>query len=401
MSFYFLLVLLQTNSTSFTLKSKVLESMNQMKYILLLFVIFSLSGKDPDAVQYFYAPTFEARHPETSFELVNFNDTIPNDTLFIIKNRDGLIHSYHRNILTGVCIDGECRMLDITLHWSVTGRYQGFQLPKGEFLSKSEHEPFQKKDYERLHILLADPYSELANYKMEELVPVIDENEVDGVTAATISGVEDYIVEDAVYSTYTIWHIVYGNTQDVIENYTRKNIHPDLLLKILNSGHHRDVVWGLENLKEELDWTTSLQAKLFELIANKDHTISGKAIESIPPVMLADEQNQLKLFYYFEGSSTFTQRKILSKLEEAPFLASTIEFRLAEKLPELNGSMIKNVLDLFAVHQIKQAESEEVIAALLDHENQFIARKAFQFLEKHLTDNKKIERQLKKYENRF
>ncbi len=375
--------------------------MNLMKYLFLLFVIFSLSGKNPEAVHYLYSPTFEAKDTEISFELVNFNDTIPNDTLFIVNDQDGLIHSYFRNILTGVCIDGECRLLNITLHWTVTGRYLGFQLPQGEFLSKSEHDPFKKKDYERLHELLADPYSSLANYKIEELVPVVGEDEVDGITGATIAGVKDYIVEDAVYSTYTIWHIVYGNTQNTVENYTRQNLQPDLLVKILDSGHNSDVIWGLENLADELEWTADLQTKLFELIIKEETTIPEKAIESIPPAMLADEQNQLKLFYYFEKSSFFTQRKILSKLEEAPFLASTIEFRLAEKLPELNGSMIKNVLDLFAVHRIKQPESEEIIAGLLDHENQFIARKAFQFLEKHPSDNKKIERQLKKYGNRF
>lgn len=372
-----------------------------MRYLLVLFVILSLSGKTPDIVEYFYAPTFEAKNPEISFELVNFNDTIPNDTLFIVKDQRGLIHSYYRDILTGVCIDGECRMLDITLHWSVTGRYLGFQLPQGEFLSKSEHEPFKKKDYERLHELLSDPYSSLANYKIEELVPVVGENEVDGITAATIAGVEDYIVEDAVYSTFTIWHIVYGNTQNAVRNHTRKNLHPDLVLKILDSENHGDVLWGLENLPAEQNWTTDLRAKLFDLVASGEPTISEKAIESIPPAILADGQNQLNLFFYFAESSFFTQLKILRKLEEAPFLAPAIELRLAEKLPELNGSMIKNVLDLFAKHQIKQPESEEIIAGLLDHENQFIARKAFQFLERYPTENKKIERQLKKYESKY
>jgi len=373
--------------------------MNQMKYFLFLFVAISLSGKNPDIVQHLYPPTFEIKSPQVFFELVNFNDTIPNDTLFVVKDENGLIHSYYRNILTGVCIDGECRMLDITLHWSVTGRYLGFKLPQGEFLSKSEHEPFKKKDYERLHDLLADPYSSLANYKMEELVPIVDE--VDGVTAATIAGVEDYIVEDAVYSTYTIWHIVYGDTQDTIESYTQKNLTPDLLLEILASSEHRDVVWGLDNLPNELNWTTDLQTKLFELIGSGEPGISDKAIERIPPVVLADEQNQLKLFFHFMESSFFTQRKILSKLEEAPFLTPAIELRLAAELPEMSGSMIKNVLDLFAKHKIQQPKSEEIIAGLLDHENRFIARKAYQFLENYPSDNKKIERQLKKYDTKY
>ncbi|MGQ7871097.1 hypothetical protein [Sunxiuqinia sp. sy24] len=374
--------------------------MSRILYILLFSALFSLSGKKPETLEYFHSPTFQAKKTVFTYELVDFNDTIPNDTLFIIKDEDKLIHSYYRNIQTGVCIDRECRLLDITLYWSVTGRYLGFKLPKGEFLSKTEHDPFKPEDYKQLHALLADPYSSLANYRIEELVPMIDNEEVDGVSAATIAGVKDYIVEDAVYTTYTIWHIVHGKPQQKIEAYTQKNLQPDLVTKILSSSNNSDVIWGLENIPSDLEWTEALQHKLFDLIANKEFRISSKAIESIPPALLANEQNQQKLFIDFENSSFFKQRKIISKLEEAPFLASSIELPLAEMLPLMNGSMIKNVLDLFATHQTTNVESEKIIANLLNHENQFIARKAFQFLNQYSINSKKAARQLEKYERK-
>ena len=43
------------------------------------------------------------------------------------------------------------------IYWNITGRYLGFELPVGEFLSKSEHKPFSEEEYERLNDLLADP----------------------------------------------------------------------------------------------------------------------------------------------------------------------------------------------------------------------------------------------------
>ena len=375
--------------------------MSLMRFLLLLVVFAGLSGKNPDRISYRHTPAFPAEKLETTFELVNFNDTIPNDTLFIRKDENGFPHSYFRNILTGVCIDGECRMLDITLHWTVTGRYLGFDLPDGEFLSKTEHVPFKKKDYDHLHKLLDDPHSGLANYRIEELVPVAEGEEVDGVTSATIAGVQDFIVEDAVYTTYTLWHIVHGDTQRQARLYTAKHLDAGLLMKILASPDNRDLAWALDNIPRGFVWTDALQDRIFELITHNETFIAGKAIESITPELLAKEENQLALFHRFEQANYFTQRRLLKKLEEAPFLSPVVELELAGKLPQLNGSLIKSVLDLFTVQKIKSEKSETIIAGLLEHENSFVARKAFQFLENHPTENKKTEKLLKKYQSKF
>lgn len=374
--------------------------MNRTFYLLFAVVLLSLSGKNPETLTYFHSPTFPAQKTTISHEIVNFNDTIPNDTLFIIKNEDGLLHSYSRKILTGVCIDGECRLLNINLFWTVTGHYLGFQLPEGEFLSKTEHDPFTQQDYEHLHALLADPYSNLANYRIEELVPMVENDEVDGVSAATIAGVKNYIVENAVYTTYTLWHIVHGSTQKKIQAYTQKHLQPELAIQILNSSNQQDLIWVLENLPSDIQVTQALQDKLFNLAAHEELLVSNKAIEGIPSNWLGNQENQLQLFRHFENSSYFTQIKILNKLGEAPNLAPSIQLSLAEKLPQLNGSMVKHVLDLFTIHQASNRESEKIIASLLNHENQFIARKAFQFLNQQPVSNKKVARQLEKYEQK-
>jgi hypothetical protein len=375
--------------------------MSHLRFLLLIVILTSISGKKTDRIIYRHEPVFSAAKLDTTFEIIDFKDTIPNDTLFILKNENGLVHSYFRNVLTGVCIDGECRLLDITLYWAATGRYLGFDIPEGEFLSKTEHVPFKKKDYDHLHLLLADPYSGLANYRIDELVPFASDEEVDGVSAATIAGVKDYIVEDAVYTTYTLWHIVHGETKNQVMVHTAKHLDANLLLKVLNSPNNSDLIWGLESIPPGFVWTDTLQNKLFGLVGSSELIVANKAVESITPELLGDEQAQLKLYFQFEQADYFVQRKLLKKLEEAPFLSNIIELKLAEKLPTLNGSMIKSVLDLFAVQQINNEESEVIIAGLLGHENNFIARKAFQFLENHPTDNKKTERLLKKYQSKF
>jgi hypothetical protein len=56
------------------------------------------------------------------------------------------------NILVpGSVLTINVRPLDIILHWSISGRYLGFEMPKGEFLSKTDHDPFSRKEYLQLN----------------------------------------------------------------------------------------------------------------------------------------------------------------------------------------------------------------------------------------------------------
>ena len=107
-------------------------------------------------------------------QYIDFNDTLHSDTLLIHLNKEGNPVRYSRRLVTGVCIKGECRLVKLELLWNITGRYLGFIIPEGEFLSKTEHVKFNADEYTRLHNILEDSNSPLANYSIEELVPVKD-----------------------------------------------------------------------------------------------------------------------------------------------------------------------------------------------------------------------------------
>src|SRR5690606_33323153 len=147
---------------------------------MLLLASFRDSGK----ISYFQSPTLIAE-ADTVVGYASMTDGIP-DTLFQIRSSGGLPIAYYKKIYTGVCFDNECRMLDIVLYWNITGRYLGFELPEGEFLSKFDHEPFSEDEYKRLHGLLADLLSPLGMYAYNELAPKppVEEEEVDGITSA-------------------------------------------------------------------------------------------------------------------------------------------------------------------------------------------------------------------------
>jgi len=109
---------------------------------ILLAIFFFTSFQDSGKISYFQPQTLMDQ-ADTVVGFPSMTDGIP-DTLFQIRSANGYPIAYYKKIFTGVCFDSECRMLDIVLYWNITGRYLGFELPEGEFLSKSDHQAFSE-----------------------------------------------------------------------------------------------------------------------------------------------------------------------------------------------------------------------------------------------------------------
>ena len=180
--------------------------------------------------------------------LINFNDTIPNDSLTIYYTGINEPVAFSRDIHTAVCMDSLCRLVDITLFWEITGRYLGFKLPPGTELTKKKHLPFTEMDYNRLNEILSDSASQLGFYTPAEIHPAQPVKvKTDGISGATIPDLGPWIVPEAAYTSYTLWHLTYGSTPDSIVSYTKKHfISNSLLFKLLESKDAFSQLKGLQ-----------------------------------------------------------------------------------------------------------------------------------------------------------
>ncbi|MEQ8882357.1 MAG: hypothetical protein RLQ12_22130, partial [Cyclobacteriaceae bacterium] len=226
---------------------------------LLIGMVMTLQVQSKDEISYFQSSTISI--PEAQ-ETVNkiFFDSLLNEEIHQVSTSDGVPLHYYIQLNTGVCFDNQCRPLSMLVYWNITGRYLGFKLEDGEFLSKYEHEPFSTAEYERLHALLGDPFLPLDEYAFEELVrdtstmasPVV------GVSGATSEDVLDYIVKGAAYTTYKLWNVIYGPIQQHVIQQTENQLDAALFNRILQSTDQNDITWALERvaLIEELDEPT-------------------------------------------------------------------------------------------------------------------------------------------------
>lgn len=368
--------------------------------IFLFFGLLILSGYyQPGRIRYSHPPTIQLPVDTVLFHIGDFNDEIANDTLFQYLSKEGHPISYTRHLRTGVCFDNKCRPLDITLRWNVTGRYLGFELPEKEFLSKYDHEPFTEAEYERLHAILTDSLSALKNFHYNEIVPKADSTykKVDAVSGATSANVLDHVVEGAAFTTYKLWHLVYGSAQRQVEALTRQRLTPELIQLILNSSHPSDKIWALNHIKGFVTPTPELQQLVLGFIGGKDYNLTERALHSITSADLVSSSLQTILGQKLLVTNYSTQKLLIAKLNEAPELDAKARIVLAKNIGSFSGQLISDILDLFLRHHRTDAETCRHVSNLLLVGNSFISKKGYAFLSQVNTQDTLVKKRLAEY----
>ena len=112
---------------------------NGMRYmkIAVVFVIFSFVNVNTERIKYFQPQTIMLEPHSTLEYQVALQDSVSkSDLLYKVSSIDGTPIFFYRKVFSPVCFDNKCRPLTVNLYWNITGRYLGFELPDGEFLSK-------------------------------------------------------------------------------------------------------------------------------------------------------------------------------------------------------------------------------------------------------------------------
>lgn len=331
---------------------------------------------------------------------ISVTDTVAGEVIQQVQTAEGIPLFYARDIVTGVCFDDKCRPLNLTLYWNITGRYLGFRLPDEEFLSRYDHEPFVPEDYVLLNELLADPHLPLGNVSFEELIQPseINTDSIDGVSGATSQDVLAYVVEGAAYTTYTMWNIVYGPTQDLVSSRTEEELTPELAALILQSPSSRDKLWAIDQLArfEELD--TKVAEALLTIMDGEDFFTAYSAINAITAAHLTSESLQIGLLSKYKSLNHSLGKAIIERLKAAPKISPEVVKSSRRLLADLNGQQLGHVLELYHQHTIYDATTGQAVAKLLKDENRFIAEKAYRYLLEVQTDEAAILQALADYE---
>lgn len=353
-------------------------------------------------IEYYASRTVDLPAESVSVFVPHLTDTIAWDTVYQVRAASGMPVSYFRKIQAPVCFDNKCRMLNIIVHWNITGRYLGFELPTGEYLSKEEHEPFVFAEYERMHGILNDPFSPLAEIAYNELVPakVAPSAEIDAVSSATSRDLLEFVVEGAAFTTFKLWHIVNGPTREEVSRLTTNELSPASWLLIAESPDVFDRLWALDRRALVGGSNDEIREVLLSSIIDSQYNVANSAIAAVTREDLESVDFQVALVNVLNDIRYALKKSVISKLGEAAQLQREPISALVAKLSELSADQVGTVLKLLSEKQIEDDLIYERVGKLLEYSNNFISRQAYDYLRNLGTEDPAILKQLRAYEVR-
>lgn len=161
---------------------------------------------------------------------------------------------YYSPLETTVCNDTLCQIVFLKIFWDLAGNYSKFETSNENPLTKNDHKPFTPQDYEKLHNTLKNEISILGDKTEDELLDPSRSRyseKIDGVTGATAKEIKSEVVDGALYSTYTLWHMANGDIQQKLRKYTLSHYTSNFQQQLLQSRNTKSIIFGLKNLDEE------------------------------------------------------------------------------------------------------------------------------------------------------
>lgn len=351
--------------------------------LVMAITLLGLTVLKPEDISYFQQRTISLKPHSTEELQIDMGDSIPeNNSLFRVISIEQVPIYYYREIFSAVCFDNECRPLSINLYWNITGRYLGFELLDGEFLSKTDHEPFTAKEYEKLHQILNNESTPLAHLDYNQLI--IDPNshgleDIDAISTATPENIAPYVVQGAAYTTYKLWHLIHGVTKNEVQNLTIKEISPELLIRVLKSPDQADKIWALEHIDGYVELIPDLKSKLFELMEGDDYIVAEKALKAINKSEIESYDIQKLLLKALIKGNYNIQILVITKMQDCKTLMDSVKMELVENIGVLNGQVLQKALQVLGKQKLT-AEMYHKIAELLQSENRFISNSVKIFL---------------------
>lgn len=272
-------------------------------------------------------------------------DSIGLQEVNLLNDNDENPVLYVSEISTPVCADGNCRLMDIKLYWTLLGDYAGFDKFSKLPLTKHDHDEFLSEDYEKLHQLLMDDNSILKQRTIDELVekPIRKnlEMEADGLSGATVTEIKESVVSGALYSCYAAWHIVHGEIKGQLKAHTQSILSLKILEEMLNSNHPKYQLFALNELNEDL--LRNYYKRISKIFETGIPLVRTFILKKLPNDFWGDGELQNPYWDVFGKIDINSRSLLLDHLEDA-------SNKVLESISVKLGFMTKNQLKSYLSH---------------------------------------------------
>lgn len=296
---------------------------------------------------------FEMKLPDNpTFETIEVGELLEDgfvEPLVVeLQSENGNPLFYESSIRTTVCDDEICEIMSIRLFWDLAGSYIGYDTLAGHPLTKFDHEPFTPKDYKRLHELLQNEGSIL---KFKEKNELIDKKEVrasdvvDGTTGATAKEIKEEVVEGALYSSYTLWHLAYnGSIKNQIQNQTKLLLDEKMKSEFFRSNRSGYQLLAVQNMTPE-DFE-SFQHQWLEILKNGIPLVRKQLMNQIPEVIWDNQGMQESICSMISDFDVNSRTLLMNKLIKLKIVYPQSLEMISKNFNQLNKKQLIDYLTM-------------------------------------------------------
>lgn len=352
-------------------------------FLLLFFVLLTVS--------------FQTDRASTPSFIVTNSDSV---TIKVYNANNSESSYFYSHLKAPVCEDGLCYDVELIVYWNLIGSFERFELVPQKPLTKLKHEPFTEAEYVKLAQLLANNKPTLSNYKKEELTTKIQN--IDGVSGATVKAVKEETIAGAVYSCFTLWHLIHGEVVDSIQNVTAKNLTEKNIRQILKYQTENADLFLLKHLSEKQ--FNLFCTELLPISINRNWFFSKMFFESIPNSFVARPEFQTFIAANYHKIEYIGQVSLLKRLQSQHIssqLASSLLnnakgnstttemiFQLIHyNMNQLNDSVLKQMVETIT-NQSLRINTEIATQLLADLKNKRDLQQEYKSLKKHFSQFK-------------
>jgi hypothetical protein len=304
-------------------------------------------------------------------------------TLIETRDEQGFPVDYSLALKTHVCVDQQCREVEVTLFWDAAGYFQRLEYPPDKPLTKKDHIPFTDEDYTKLDGIIKDRQCILKDWTLAYLEqPVAQGLDVDAITSATPITVRNSVVENAAYTCWALWHWANGQIVPLIRQYTEKSCSANYLNQLLESEDRRLVDFALEYALQHTPQDKRLVPGVLHVIETGERDQIPTCLKYLKGSITDRQERHRQLIEACCRMSPTDIPIILRDLGSEPDLpAATLE-ELTARLSQFPYYPVHLVLRMLEERGFSSPTTLTNVEKLLNGDDFFIARRAYEYLKK-------------------
>jgi hypothetical protein len=317
-----------------------------------------------------------------------------------VVDSGGAPREYLMDVDSVVCADAQCEIVTVRIHFDPLGGYERYELPAGGNLTKWGHQPFSPADHQKLHQILADPYSPLKSVGWDQITlpgtSAFTTTDVDGISGATVLSKRSLVVVGAAYTCCTLWHWSHGQVQKVIREMTAAATDRQNLIRHLHGGQEKYVVFAAEQLESRTLFDSESISAVVHVVRHGSDKLADPAFRYLAA---ASRDTGVDCFFRCveEECLVADSGKRIQFLEALRETTQHIPAGYLERL----GSWLPRADSYYEVHLLFSLLERDNVTSdcavseallLLEHDNSLVARRSYRYLKAQTLDDAQQER---------